>query len=481
MEAKGIKAAALRIITAQPEGERAKRIIEACCAFIIAAAGKYGCAPFAAAACCAAWLSAPAPAWAMLAAVLGAAYAQSVMSAAACLITAGAAIALDALNAARGWETPPHIRIIVPLGAQLIPLAAVYFQNRSAFLLGALALTATAPLSAALGRAWDALWAYLRGKRLRPAEAGTLLLLALLVCICALLCGAWGSTLPLACAAAAALSLCRANRFAARQLNIVRFKLKAAAAAAHTLAQYAPRCPAYICGMGAALEKMSLPQGRRQPSLDAEAGAAAAAMAQSPANGDAMAIQRSGAELLLILSDGMGSGRAAHAESAKAVELYGELMALGFDEKQAVRSVNEILFSLDTAELYATLDAVRVNLISGEATILKQSAPPAFLIRGGRIAALHAEAPPLGILQETSVGLCRARLCAGDTLVLMTDGLSDALGAELYAAMYDIAQAKASPGEAARELIRRAGGISARDDMSAIVARFYSFHKNAQF
>ena len=38
-----------------------------------------------------------------------------------------------------------------------------------------------------------------------------------------------------------------------------------------------------------------------------------------------------------------------------------------------------------------------------------------------------------------------------------------------------------TPESAARTLIARAGGVSARDDMSAIVARFSSCHKNAQF
>ena len=146
-----------------------------------------------------------------------------------------------------------------------------------------------------------------------------------------------------------------------------------------------------------------------------------------------------------------------------------------------MRSINELLYSRNTDELYATLDAIRIDLSTGEATILKQSAPPAFLIHNGRIRPLYAEAPPLGILKETSVGIRKTRLSAGDTLVLMTDGLSDALGSGLYAAMQDAVLHAETPESAARTLIARAGGVSARDDMSAIVARFSSCHKNAQF
>lgn len=61
-------------------------------------------------------------------------------------------------------------------------------------------------------------------------------------------------------------------------------------------------------GIGNAMERISMPSGGRRAYLSAQAGCAAAAMAQSPSNGDAMAIRRVGHELLLILSDGMGSG-----------------------------------------------------------------------------------------------------------------------------------------------------------------------------
>ena len=91
---------------------------------------------------------------------------------------------------------------------------------------------------------------------------------------------------------------------------------------------------------------------------------------------------------------------------------------------------------------------------------MKQSAPPAFLIRNGRIRPLYAEAPPLGILKEASVGIRKTRLSAGDTLVLMTDGLSDALGSGLYAAMQDAVLHAETPESAASAVWR--GGASGR-------------------
>ena len=172
MEANGIRAMAVRMLAARDEGDWARRGIEASCAFIMASAGRYGCSPFAAAACAAMWLGSDTPGYAMAAAILGAAYAKSTMSVFACIMLAGAAMVFGVLKEARGEETPVCVRIIAPLVAQAVPLCVVHANNRYAFMLGMGALLLTVPLSAVLCRAWGALWAYIRGKRLRRSGNG---------------------------------------------------------------------------------------------------------------------------------------------------------------------------------------------------------------------------------------------------------------------------------------------------------------------
>lgn len=304
MEANGIRAMAVRMLSARDEGDWARRGIEASCAFIMAAAGRYGCSPFAAAACAAMWLGSDTPGYAMAAAILGAAYAKSTMSVFACIMLAGAAMVFGVLKEARGEETPVCVRIIAPLIAQAVPLCVVYANNRYAFILGIGALLLTVPLSAVLCRAWGALWAYIRGKRLRRAETAAVIMLGAVVGICAALGGAVAAVIPLLTALMCAFGLCRAGRFATRELSMTRLKLRDAAAVARELAAYSPHS-AYMGGIGNAMERISMPSGGRRAYLSAQAGCAAAAMAKSPSNGDAMAIRRVGHELLLILSDGM--------------------------------------------------------------------------------------------------------------------------------------------------------------------------------
>lgn len=258
MEANGIRAMAVRMLAARDEGDWARRGIEASCAFIMASAGRYGCSPFAAAACAAMWLGSDTPGYAMAAAILGAAYAKSTMSVFACIMLAGAAMVFGVFKEAHGEETPVCVRIIAPLVAQAVPLCVVYANNRYAFMLGMGALLLTVPLSAVLCRAWGALWAYIRGKRLRRAETAAVIMLCAVVGICAALGGAVAAVIPLLTALMCAFGLCRAGRFATRELSMTRLKLRDAAAVARELAAYSPHS-AYMGGIGNAMERISMP------------------------------------------------------------------------------------------------------------------------------------------------------------------------------------------------------------------------------
>ena len=484
MEAERSKIKAVR-----NEGDMPRCGMEALGAFLMASVARYGCSPLAAAVCAAAWLGADKPCFAMLGAILGAAYAKSYMSLSSCLVIAGIALLIDMHCSKKGMETPVYIRYAVSISACALPLPFMYAQRVYGFVLGLCALAVIVPLSAAINRAYAALWAYIRGKRLNNGEKGEIALLMLLICVSALLEGTFASILALIAMLTAAILICRANKTAARELSLTRLKLKCTAEVARERAMHAPGSEAegiaeHMCGMGNAIDKLSMPKRRRRHKLKADIGSAGQAMQGSPANGDTISIRRLENELLLILSDGMGSGIEAHRESALAASLYGDLMAIGYDEADAVSSINSLLLKPDragNAELYATLDAARIDLATGEAVILKQSAPPAFLLREGHITALYCEAPPLGILKNADAGIRRIRLKQGDTLVLMTDGLTDALGASLFAAITDTVGGANTALDAACAIMERACGMGARDDMSAIVARFSCCHKNAQF
>ena len=224
MEAERSKIKAVR-----NEGDMPRCGMEALGAFLMASVARYGCSPLAAAVCAAAWLGADKPCFAMLGAILGAAYAKSYMSLSSCLVIAGIALLIDMHCSKKGMETPVYIRYAVSISACALPLPFMYAQRVYGFVLGLCALAVIVPLSAAINRAYAALWAYIRGKRLNNGEKGEIALLMLLICVSALLEGTFASILALIAMLTAAILICRANKTAARELSLTRLKLKCTA------------------------------------------------------------------------------------------------------------------------------------------------------------------------------------------------------------------------------------------------------------
>ena len=145
-------------------------------------------------------------------------------------------------------------------------------------------------------------------------------------------------------------------------------------------------------------------------------------------NGDACMVRTlPGARLLIALSDGMGAGSAAAVESEPTVRLADRLLESGFGVRTAAQTVNSLMVLEGSEDTFATLDLTVVQLDTGEAEFVKIGAPPALLVRRGRLERVEVHAPPAGILREVRVDVRRRRLTSGDWLVAMTDGAFDPL------------------------------------------------------
>ena len=184
-----------------------------------------------------------------------------------------------------------------------------------------------------------------------------------------------------------------------------------------------------------------------------------------------MATRRIGGELLLLMSDGMGTGVCARRESSAAVAIFGDLLSVGFAPEEAQECVNRLLMLKGEREMYATLDALLIDLENGRARFIKYGAPPAYILRGGRIHTVYAEALPIGILPEAQASVHECGLRRGDAVILMTDGLFDALGTELFAAIIERVGGANTVDDAAEALLAAGRERSGADDMSVIVAR----------
>lgn len=197
-------------------------------------------------------------------------------------------------------------------------------------------------------------------------------------------------------------------------------------------------------------------------------------------SGDSVLVDITPQRALVVISDGMGTGSSAQAESAGFIELMRQLIGAGFEVPSAVNCANRLMIegglygeTPDDIEMYATADVFFFDRVTGEGLIVKQGAPPSFIVRGTRIITVYGEALPIGILGEAKPYTHSITLESNDWVVMLTDGVSDALGAHLIATITEILSKTPDPDTAAKELISAAHEVrlSPPDDMTAVFVR----------
>ena len=206
--------------------------------------------------------------------------------------------------------------------------------------------------------------------------------------------------------------------------------------------------------------------------LKATMAAATLPMHKSSVSGDSTAEARlPNGRALFALSDGMGSGPAAREESARTLSLLLRLYQAGFERDAALECVNRLLMQQNEAEMYATVDALHIDLSTGETEFIKFGAQPSFVLREGRVHTVYAEALPAGILDEASPAVHTATLRRNDAVVLLTDGALEALGEDTESEIISCVGGANTCEDAARALLYAARDHGAQDDMTVMVVR----------
>lgn len=125
----------------------------------------------------------------------------------------------------------------------------------------------------------------------------------------------------------------------------------------------------------------------------------------------------------VLLCDGMGTGRAAKAESTCAIEILTGLLQAGLDAVSALALLNSAYVLRDNG-CFATIDLLQIDLASGDSLLLKWGAAPSYLQRGSHLRRLgEASMPPglsLTVMDKTQK--IKLTLRSGDLLVLTSDG-----------------------------------------------------------
>ena len=166
----------------------------------------------------------------------------------------------------------------------------------------------------------------------------------------------------------------------------------------------------------------------------------------------------------VLLCDGMGTGMGAVHEARTAAGLLRTLLSAGYPAQYALRSINSLCALRDRAGA-VTVDLAELFLDNGKAILYKWGAVPSYLISHLGVEKLGTAGPPPGI----SVTDCQEQTCAvslrrGETLIMVSDGISEA------DALRCCASTEAVPSLLAARLLS-AGHLTGQDDSTAVFIR----------
>lgn len=180
-------------------------------------------------------------------------------------------------------------------------------------------------------------------------------------------------------------------------------------------------------------------------------------------------------KLTILLSDGTGSGEQANRESERVLDLMERMLEAGFSVEMAINMINAAVFAGGKESSHPTLDVCNLDLYQGSCDICKIGGAASFLKREHQVEEISMGNLPLGIFQSVQVQNIHKQLQDGDYLILMTDGVLDAVDetdCEELMAETIRGLAEQNPQEIAEKLMQlvlcRCGG-RILDDMTILV------------
>ena len=207
-------------------------------------------------------------------------------------------------------------------------------------------------------------------------------------------------------------------------------------------------------------------------------------------NGDCCGWQDLGdGRVVMVVSDGMGKGKKAAAESLMVTRTMISMLKSGVTADLALKMINTIMLMKDDEDSYATLDMVTVDKHTGKAKFYKIGAAPTLIRRRTNVEEVKLSAVPLGIVNGLKVRYVETTLKKDDWIIMMSDGVSDGGGARKAAAgsrsgrdgsfLHQIKETAANvrstdPQTMSDLIINRAADSyigSERDDLTVMVAR----------
>lgn len=215
---------------------------------------------------------------------------------------------------------------------------------------------------------------------------------------------------------------------------------------------------------------------KKAAEYDAVFGIAKVTKDSSKISGDTHAVSRiSDDKFLVALSDGMGSGKNAEAISSVSLSLIESFYKAGMESSLILNTVNKLL-SINAEDSFTALDVAVINLKTLNADFIKYGSPYGFIVNDGGVRIVEGNTLPLGILEELKPSVCSADLTDGDTIILTSDGISDAFGSSQDVIEFLRKVPAKNPQNLSDEILSQAINLSdgkKNDDMTVLSVRLF--------
>lgn len=140
-------------------------------------------------------------------------------------------------------------------------------------------------------------------------------------------------------------------------------------------------------------------------------------------SGDSHSFFEEDGKISLILSDGVGSGEQAGADSTRIVDLTEQILDAGLGPRMAAQLLNGMAGVQEEETHMATLDICRIDLRNGECALVKAGAACTFIKRGSQVEKISSGKLPLGMTETDSYPEAVRQLQNGDMVILVSDGV----------------------------------------------------------
>ncbi|MDD6202395.1 MAG: SpoIIE family protein phosphatase [Lachnospiraceae bacterium] len=128
-----------------------------------------------------------------------------------------------------------------------------------------------------------------------------------------------------------------------------------------------------------------------------------------------------------ILSDGMGSGEKACADSETVVNMAEKFMDAGFSMEMTVQMINDALLAGAEEANMSTLDLCSVDLHSRTASFVKIGSACTFIKSKESVERIPSLSLPLGIFHKLEIETIKRTVHDGDYIIMLSDGIADCL------------------------------------------------------